>query len=351
MKSTSPSRFSLCARAATLLAMLPMTAGADFKGSDSFKWTAPHWYLYYQEGSILDIYNSRLEYVSDRPSECNLLWLPNRGSYRKDWYVQVDIHMEILEQPKEGIIAAGINLINSADNSGIERCTVLMTRSQIDGYPVNAIAMTTYLGKPFLLESTARDATLRAHFDSNAKTLTASWNTGSGWRYAPSVNIVNWGMNNTDEFTAAVLGANFSAPDSGLFVFSGEVYLKNFKTGAATPEITIEQPAKKMLTDGKSKTSFGSASVGFGKVTKSFIIRNDGTTALRNIRLTHAGANPADFSFTSPGKSDLLPGASTTFKVTFKPKVAGTRRSIIRVRSNDTDEAAFDLPVTGTGVK
>ncbi len=351
MKFTSPSHFSLYAHAATLLVMLPMIAAADFKGSDPFKATMPNWYLYYQEGSILDIYNSRLEYLSDRPSECNLLWLPNRGSYRKDWYVQVDIHMEILENPKEGIIAAGINLVNSADNSGTERCSVLMTRSQIDGYPVNAITMNTYLGKPFLLESTARDATLRAHFDSNAKTLTASWNTRSGWRYAPPVNIVNWGMNSTDEFTAAVLGANFSAPDSGLFVFSDEVYLKNFKTGTATPEITIEQPATKVLTDGKSKTSFGSASVGLGKVTKTFIIRNDGTTALRNIKLTNAGANPADFSFTKPGKFNLMPGASTTFKVTFRPKAAGTRKSIIRVSNNDTDEAAFDLPVTGSGVK
>lgn len=52
-----------------------------------------------------------------------------------------------------------------------------------------------------------------------------------------------------------------------------------------------------------------------------------------------------------PGAVSLAPGASTTFKVTFKPTAAGTRKAAIHIESNDADENPFDIKLGGEGVK
>ena len=67
--------------------------------------------------------------------------------------------------------------------------------------------------------------------------------------------------------------------------------------------------------------------------------------------LTSLDAPDTEFTVGLPGKKALAPGASTTFKVTFKPAAAGSRIAVIKIASNDSNENPFDIKLTGTGIK
>lgn len=123
-------------------------------------------------------------------------------------------------------------------------------------------------------------------------------------------------------------------------------------TGKAitAPEITVEQPARSGLTDGKSKKSFGTAKVGEKGTVKTFTIRNTGSAILRNLKVTTGGRNAKDFVLTPPERSGLVPGATTTFKIAFKPTAKGKRSAAIHIKSNDADESPFDILIAGMGV-
>ena len=203
-------------------------------------------------------------------------------------------------------------------------------------------------------QSSALDATLRVHFDSTAKTLTGSWKSGSVWSYLPSTKIADWEMDKSSTFSAILAasgGGNDQGTNLGPVIETGEAFFSNFKTGTAKPDIAIEQPAGSDLTDGKAKKSFGSVAIGGEGMSKTFTIRNTGIAKLRNLKLTKNGTQVADFPFTPPARTLLQPGASTTFKVTFKPKAAGTRNAAIHITSNDSDESPFDILLTGQGVR
>ena len=115
------------------------------------------------------------------------------------------------------------------------------------------------------------------------------------------------------------------------------------------PEIAVQQPSGKNLKDGVSSKSFGSVAVK-STVTKTFTIRNTGTAKLTKLAITKAGAHAKNFTVKPPLKSSLAPGASTTFKVTFKPSVKGVRKAVIHIRSNDSNENPFDIALSGKGV-
>ena len=115
------------------------------------------------------------------------------------------------------------------------------------------------------------------------------------------------------------------------------------------PEITVEQPEGSNLVDGKAKKSFGTIVVGKTGVAKTFTIKNTGTANLTGLILTKDGANVTNFIVTQPVTSSLAPGASTTFKVSFKPTETGTRNAAIHIQSNDANENPFDILLTGMG--
>ncbi len=125
-------------------------------------------------------------------------------------------------------------------------------------------------------------------------------------------------------------------------------------SGTATvpaPEIAIEQPAGSGLVDGKAKKSFGTVPLGEKSKARTFTIRNTGGAPLTGLAITKNGANKGDFIVTSPARTSVAPGGSTTFKVTFKPGAKGTRNAAIHIKSNDSDESAFDISLTGLGAK
>jgi hypothetical protein len=120
-------------------------------------------------------------------------------------------------------------------------------------------------------------------------------------------------------------------------------------SGVTRPEIAVQQPAGTDLKDGISSKSFGSVALKSTNI-KTFTIRNSGTANLTNLAITKSGTNAKDFTVTPPLKTTLPPRTKTTFKVTFKPSVKGTRKAAIHIKSNDSNESPFDIALTGKGV-
>jgi hypothetical protein len=116
-----------------------------------------------------------------------------------------------------------------------------------------------------------------------------------------------------------------------------------------TPEIAVEQPLGTDLTDGGATIDFGSADLGAAAAPLAFTVRNTGTAVLTGLVLTADGTDPTDFALGALGVTNLAPGASTTFTVTFTPGTAGSRTAAVRLASNDADENPFDLALTGYG--
>ncbi len=121
-------------------------------------------------------------------------------------------------------------------------------------------------------------------------------------------------------------------------------------SGSKAPEINVQQPAGSNLTDGSGNKSFGTAKIGGKAVGKTFTIKNTGNAKLTGLRINKDGANKGDFQIGTLGATSLAPGASTTFKASFKPSAKGTRKAAIHIESNDTDENPFDIKLAGEGV-
>ena len=120
-------------------------------------------------------------------------------------------------------------------------------------------------------------------------------------------------------------------------------------TPPAASEIGIQQPAGSDLTDGAAKKSFGTLKVGKTGKTRVFTITNTGTADLTGLSIKKDGVRKSDFIVGALGASSLAPGASTTFKVSFKPSAKGTRKAAIHILSNDESEASFDIQLAGEG--
>ena len=115
------------------------------------------------------------------------------------------------------------------------------------------------------------------------------------------------------------------------------------------PEISVFQPAGSGLVDGRDRKAFGTVKVGRTGTTKTFVIKNDGNAPLTGLAASLTGSHARDFNVTRPLKTTLPPGASTTFRVSFKPTTTGNRSADLRIRSNDANENPFDVKLSGAG--
>jgi hypothetical protein len=137
----------------------------------------------------------------------------------------------------------------------------------------------------------------------------------------------------------------------------GVVYTENNASGkpsvkvkaVASPEIAVEQPSGTGLTDGTASLDFGTATAGHSGTTRTFTIRNSGSTDLTLGSFTVDGTNPGDFTVSTNGMATTVAtGSSTTFTVTFNPAAAGARSATLHLANNDLNEASFDIMLTGT---
>ncbi len=118
---------------------------------------------------------------------------------------------------------------------------------------------------------------------------------------------------------------------------------------APAPEIAVEQPAGTELADNVSTVSYGDVLTGV-PVVKTFTVKNIGDATLNLTTVTKDGTDAAEFTVSSLSSGTVAPGASATFSVTFTPSTLGAKTAAIHIGSDDADESAFDISLTGNGV-
>ncbi|MEO7101592.1 MAG: choice-of-anchor D domain-containing protein [Luteolibacter sp.] len=121
-------------------------------------------------------------------------------------------------------------------------------------------------------------------------------------------------------------------------------------TGIGLPEIAVSVTSGNDLSNGKFLCAFGEQEVGSSSDDKSFTIKNIGTASLTGLKLALTGAQASDFETSELRKTTLLPGASTTFRISFEPTDSGSRTASLRLVSNDADESPFQINLSGTGI-
>lgn len=134
---------------------------------------------------------------------------------------------------------------------------------------------------------------------------------------------------------------------------SGDRFSKRFVMKVAAgkpsnpPEIDVLQPAGVHLVDGKSGVKFATTRVGRKSGALNFTIANTGKGDLSGLNVKLAGRGRRDFKVRQPSSKTVAPGASTTFKVFFKPKSKGVRKAALRISNNDPNENPFDVKLKG----
>ena len=109
------------------------------------------------------------------------------------------------------------------------------------------------------------------------------------------------------------------------------------------PELVQNDPVPPNCADAGSVAvtdpATGTASITFG---------NTGGQPLIVNRVSVTGTNAAEFTVT-PASISVAPGAVGSFTVTFNPAAAGARTATVNFTSNDADEGALSVCLTGTG--
>lgn len=81
---------------------------------------------------------------------------------------------------------------------------------------------------------------------------------------------------------------------------------------------------------------------------ETFTVKNTGPAPLHIAGVDVIGGDAADFTVNTSDMLDSIPsGGQTTFSVTFSPAATGTKRTTLRVLSNDLDVEAFDIELIG----
>lgn len=171
----------------------------------------------------------------------------------------------------------------------------------------------------------------------------------SEWR-TQSINIstqdLNFNGNEEVEFRV-VFASNNNSNDVG-------VAFDNFKlTGFQAPEIAVLGNSVN-IADGDTTpavadfTDFGATTIGV-PITKSFVIQNNGLSALTIGTFSITGTNAGEFTLITPPAASVAIGATTTFVVSFSPGALGVRNASISFVTNDSNENPFDFSIRGTG--
>ena len=136
--------------------------------------------------------------------------------------------------------------------------------------------------------------------------------------------------------------------NAGQYTLRGSLPPAATSPASSTPEISVRMSGSELSDAGTA--SFGTTTVG-GTVTRMFIVTNVGRSTL-SLQSLSSTAMPAGFSLvTNLGDLTLSAGQSTTFSVRFVATAAGSFGGQISVRSNDSNEAAFDLRLSASAAQ
>ena len=140
-----------------------------------------------------------------------------------------------------------------------------------------------------------------------------------------TVNVVN-GDSTKNPYTYAIQGTGIIP----VMNIQGNAF--NITNGSATTSTT-------------NWTDFSTVTV-----TRTYTIFNNGNLPLTVGAITFSGANPTNFSVTTPPSSNIAAFSSTTFTVTFNPSAVGSRTATISIVNNDSIRNPYTFAISGTGV-
>lgn len=113
------------------------------------------------------------------------------------------------------------------------------------------------------------------------------------------------------------------------------------------PRISVRQPSKTQLSDGKSLRKFGTVARGRSGKPKKFVVTNTGGSPLTGLAIRKGGKHRRDFAISPLTRTTLAPGQSMTIRVWFQPKSNGPRTASLSLLSNDVATGPFDIRLSG----
>jgi surface protein len=202
----------------------------------------------------------------------------------------------------------------------------------------------------------------------------ATWGT----KLNPSVNLTNFldncGMSLAN-YDATLIGFNGgtitgrSMGAAGLKYCASATQRTNLTTAkgwtitgdaiqCALPEINVKGNSVSIASgdavpSASDHTDFGTPSIPYASVLRTFTIENTGTAPLLlsgSPRVVITGANAADFMVTTQPAPSVAVSGSTTFQITFAPTTPGLRTATVRIVNNDGDENPYIFAIQGAGV-
>jgi thiol-disulfide isomerase/thioredoxin len=212
------------------------------------------------------------------------------------------------------------------------------------GVKVEVIGVNIEKRSPALTDKFIKNAGLETVANDFSKT-TGAW-AQFGKRSIPHFVIIN-GTENSSYLLWEVL---HSAPG-----FRGSDFYRNLidsiKPNSTGPKITVTQSTGNSLIDGATAKGFGKVVVNRRGMAQTFTIKNMGNVDVSGLGVKKGGLNSGDFIVSKVSKITVKPGETATFKVTFKPKLKGDRRAVIRIVSEGSKGNPFDIKLTGKGLK
>lgn len=121
--------------------------------------------------------------------------------------------------------------------------------------------------------------------------------------------------------------------------------------GPTNAEIAVESPIGQPRSDNIGTLDLGSLRVA-QSVKQAVAVRNISlSNSLTGVSASITGDNASDFVITTPlTLTNVGPGGSDGLLITFTPSGSGARVATLTILSNDSDEASFEIQLTGEGL-
>lgn len=141
-------------------------------------------------------------------------------------------------------------------------------------------------------------------------------------------------------------GVLYGMAEFGGASLTGTLFSVHIGEPPLAAEIAVTQPAAARVPDGGSR-SFGTVAPGTN-AELTFTIRNLGALDLTSIVATIDGPDSGDFEIVAaPAPVITRETASSVLTVRFTPSSASTKRAMLHITSNDSNETPYDIALVG----
>ena len=264
--------------------------------------------------------------------------------------IKPSINRTLFAKTLTNVTTNGTTTVTCADTTGLLVGMPIVDSSDVSSTYISNTTVPTVTSIPngttFVMSSAATGSGTGLTFKA-LPPPTAYWSSTSLRGDTTKAWLVETGINNS------VLAANGPTRNSQ-GIISYEAKTSSYpvfvvRTTSVTNQIAVEQPSGTALTDGVSTVTYGSVNVG-STSTKTFVIRNNGSTTLSITGTSIDGTNSGLFTVTAAPAATIAAGGSTSMTVQFNASSAGSKSAALHIASSDTAVgAAFDITLSGIG--